>query len=60
MRLFTRLAARLRETRRRRLAMHGVASDRARCVALPEVMRAALKPDQQTWLIARAVSLWAF
>ena len=56
MRLLTRLAARLAEARRRRVAT------REPCAggSFPERAKAALKPGPATWLIARAVSLRAF
>ena len=69
MHLLTRLAARLhqarpgRATAREPRGPNGAGSDRRPGPgrgSLPELARAALKPDQATWLVARAVSLRAF
>ena len=56
MRLLTYLAARLAGARRRRAA----AREPCDGGSFPERARAALKPDQATWLVTRAVSLRAF
>jgi hypothetical protein len=63
MRLLALLAKRLDEARRRRAArreLHGHSRPGIGAGSAPELARAALRPDQGTWLIARAVSLRAF